>query len=249
MTEALFTALIVCGMWLWRSNKIIASGIAFGFGMLTRPIVLPMLVLAVLVELLVRKSLRPILIILTLCLLVSAPWMIRNSLLEGEITLTQKSALGTNLLYGTFTREEFGTDIWTQALNRFKRCDNECAFEVAIERIKNGNWIRARLEQYPRLIIDTGTSLSPEFARGPTSLRVIYIFLQIIGIVLAIIGIKSQPIQVWLTPAFLLIFHLPLWIEARYFLPAIPFISIMTAVGMIRVYDRYSKGYILLLGK
>ncbi len=232
-------------MWCWKRNRTIASGVAFGLAMLTRPIVLPMLLFAILIQFIRRKPMRPILFITALSILVATPWIIRNTLLENKLTLTQKSALGTNLLYGTFTRKEFGQDIWNEALKRYKGCDNECAFELAIERIRNGiqdgSWFKARLEQYPRLIIDTGTSLAPEFANGPVLYRLIYVLLQLAGLILAIVGLKNQPIQVWLTPAFLLLFHLPLWIEARYFLPAAPFMSILTAAGMVKIYDHHIK--------
>jgi 4-amino-4-deoxy-L-arabinose transferase-like glycosyltransferase len=226
MTETLFTFLLVLAVYLWLRERLIWCGVVFGLAFLTKPIVLPMLLMGLLISLVLRKHRRAMLIMTAVTVLVAMPWIVRNSLLEHKLTLTQTSALGTNLLYGTFTHEEFGTTIWESALEKYPiRYDlNTDYTREAIHRITSqpATFVKARIEQYPRLLIDTGDHLTSYFP-----LRVVVIVVQIILGILVLLNLRGQPIQLWLVPLFLTLFHLPLWIEPRYFLPAIPFLLAM----------------------
>lgn len=230
LSETLFTFLVVLGVYLW--SKHYWAGVVFGLAALAKPIIFPMLVLGIAVSLILKWPIKGLSIMLAVTILICLPWMIRNSLIDGKITLTQRSALGSNLLYGTFTHEEFGDDIWTKALARYGTLDNEAAQVEAIQRIETHplNYLRARVEQYPRLFINTGASISSIYF-----IRLLYVLIQIgIGI-LVIFGMR-QPIQIWLTPLFLVLFHIPLWVESRYFLPAVPFCCIMAATTLRRYF-------------
>jgi 4-amino-4-deoxy-L-arabinose transferase-like glycosyltransferase len=215
----------------------------WGLAALTKPIALPILGLAlVLCIVRLRHHLRPVLVMLGVAILVVLPWCIRNSIIDGRPTLTQRSALGVNLLYGTFTTEEFGKDIWTEALRRYPN-DHEDRdagyFREALTRLN----LTARVEQYPRLFIDTGANLTSNY-----TVRLLYVLLQLGLGVLAIMGISGQPMRFWIVPLFLALFHIPLWIETRYLLPAVPFVCVFIARGVERVPHILSTGASYLPG-
>jgi hypothetical protein len=231
MNETLFTFLIVLAIYVWGKEKLVFAGIVFGLAALTRPIVFPMLGLGLIICLspAFRGHWKALAALLGVAVLVCLPWIIRNTLVEGRLTLTQRSALGTNLLYGTFTREEFGKDIWTEAIKRYPNDHQDRDKEYLKEGLSRLN-LRARIEQYPRLFIDTG-----DWFTNNWSLRLGWVLVQLILASLAIFGLAGQPLRYWLLPLFLVLFHIPLWIETRYFLPAIPFVCIFIADGVKRV--------------
>lgn len=229
MTETLFVFFIVLAAYLWLDKKIFLAGIIFGLAALTRPAALPLLGFAFLFS---RKR-REVATMLGIALLICLPWIVRNSLIEREFTLTQKSAIGTNLLYGTFTHREFGIDIWSESLKRYPYSDNGAMFNEAERRIKESptRYIEARIEQYPRLFIDTAGYLTSNFP-----FRLVFVLLQCCLFGLAIVGLLARPeTPVWIVPVFLAVFHLPLWVETRYFLPALPFVCILAWYGVRRL--------------
>lgn len=234
MTETLFVFLVVLGVYCWTRKWIYSAGIIFGLAALCRPVALLMLGLALVISFLIKHYRRRTAIMLGIAVLVCLPWMIRNSIVDGKITLTQSSAFGTNLLYGTFTHEEFGPTIWDEAL---KRKWNE---GDGIARIKNDPmmWLRARTEQYPRLFIDTVDYLTSNYW-----LRLVFVLAQMVLFGLAIVGLFTRPkMPLWIMPLFLVLFHLPLWVETRYFLPAMPFVCILAWEG-IKAQKRRSTSF------
>jgi Gpi18-like mannosyltransferase len=100
LTETLFTFLTVLGCFLLIKKKTIPSGIALGLAFLTRPVILPFLLLLTISSLFsstTRKLTIYYTTVLLLTVLVATPWIIRNSLLFNRIVLTQSSGYGTNL--------------------------------------------------------------------------------------------------------------------------------------------------------
>lgn len=88
----------------------------FGLVTLTRPVIFPFFIFlfALLVIFpIIRKEWKNYLILFVLALIVSAPWMVRNSLVFNKVTLTQSSGFGTNLLVGTIEVPLWGDDIWS----------------------------------------------------------------------------------------------------------------------------------------
>lgn len=115
LTETLFTFLLVAACYFWGNNKSKTAGFFFGLVFLTRPIIFPFLLLLPIISLLpsFRAMRRSFLTMTLTALLVASPWIVRNSLLFGQPTLTQSSGYGTNLLFGTIDTPIYGDDIWT----------------------------------------------------------------------------------------------------------------------------------------
>jgi 4-amino-4-deoxy-L-arabinose transferase-like glycosyltransferase len=170
MTETLFTFLITCGFFLWGREKPTWAGIFFGLGALTRPTMLPFLVVLPLLSLLPawRARWRVHLLILCAALAVSSIWIVRNAIVFGEPIPIAASGWGTNLLVGTIETKVVGDDVWTAVINDpVLRVDvsgvseteaDRILLRMALRRIADDplHWLSVRARQYPRLFIDSG---------------------------------------------------------------------------------------------
>jgi 4-amino-4-deoxy-L-arabinose transferase-like glycosyltransferase len=273
MTETLFALLFVLGVFLLIRSKFIYSGAVFGLAFLTRPIVLPFLLLAVLASLVFDRRRHAFLnyaVVVVIALLVASPWMIRNSLLLGGITLTQSSGYGTNLLYGTTQSPLWKDNDWSNfnvnTVVPGQRAQNEIEedrrrMREALSRIQDSptGWLKVRLQQFPLLFIDNNGFLLGEnnlhlkqaFYEekfGVVFVKVFFIGCSIVLFLLACLGIISigrglgKCWLVWLVPVFFAAMHLPFWVEPRYFLPALPAYYVLATVGMF-----YAAGRIMVL--
>ncbi len=268
LTETLFTFLLVAACYFWGNKSSKAAGILFGLTFLTRPIVFPFLLLLPLISFLpsfkdMRRSLFTITII---SVLVALPWIARNSLLFGQLTLTQSSGYGTNLLYGTIDTSLYGVDFWpwitnlplTQNVDGLNEVEQDRRkLKLAVNRIAEDpiGWLKVRAKQYPRLFFESGDSPLGGLHLRPLSqaveesdFLVIFIKVGFVAIcaflfLLFFFGfagfIKHYPqlIHIYLLPIFFMLIHLPMWTESRYLLPVMPFIYIVTVYGFVILKD------------
>ncbi|MGI8542194.1 MAG: ArnT family glycosyltransferase [Aridibacter sp.] len=266
LTETLFIFLLILGFFLWGKRRFYLCGITFGFVALTRPLIFPFFVFLfglMLIFPLLRKEWKNYLIILAFTLIISAPWMIRNSMLLNKITLTQSSGFGTNLLVGTIDGPLWGGDIWTlinndpvlqptEGLNEAEQ--DRLRMKTAFNRIIEDpvRWIKIRFKYYPKLFLDSGDYLLGEYnvAVGealkdgnflPVVFKITFILANLLFYSLALIGfifagekIVLLP-HIFLFPIFLALLHIPMWIETRYFLPAVPLVCIISAFGIQQI--------------
>lgn len=262
MSETLFTFLLVGACYFWSRRQPIVSGISFGFSLLARPILFPLLLILPAFSLLprFRQFRRDLVIIAAVSITLTVPWMIRNSSLTGQFTLTQSSGFGTNLLFGTIETPLFGDDVWswitklplTQNVDGLNEIEQDRRkFRVALERIRNNpiQWVKVRAKQYPRLFLDSndwllGTrnrSINQAFTDGDVMvllLKIGSIVASLLIVISFMVGVSWQiywspeSLCIYCLPLFFMLIHLPMWIESRYLLPVMPFIYILSVNGL-----------------
>lgn len=271
LTETLFTFLFVLGIFLWGRKRFVLCGIAFGLATLTRPTLLPFLIILPAAALFKtwRAQWRSLLIISIIALTVSSVWVIRNAITFRRFIPTGSLA-GLTLLCGTIDMEIIGFKVWTgqgwelldmnthpllqldNTLNEAQR--EEVIKQRAIERITRHplDWLIVRSKQYPKLFIDTGDYMLGRynvsirdalFAPRPFVLIVKSLFLlgNLLVITLAASGVYRERARfgslghLLLPLAFMLMVHLPLWIEARYSLPIMPLVAIFASSELILI--------------
>jgi hypothetical protein len=199
-------------------------------------------------------------VVVFVALLVSSFWIARNSLLTGQFTLTQVGGYGTNLLFGTIETKAYDDSTTVlgnplvQVSDELNDSERDKVFAArAIERIKADpvGWLRARARQYPHLYLDSGASFLGNYNESfASALSEGYYFIiafksinmigSLLFLILALAGVYtlrghlSGFFYLWSFPVFLAIVHLPLWIEARYFLPASPVMCVLAAAFICR---------------
>lgn len=271
MTETLFIFLVTAGCYFAGEQKKYFSGIFFGLAFLTRPIILPFLILLVLVSFLpkLRHKLRSHLIIFLIAFFVALPWITRNTLLFNRITLTQSSGYGTNLLFGSIETQLWGDEIWTRilkdpltqptpGLDEIEQ--DRVRMKVAVSRIYDNpvGWLKVRSKQYPRLFIDSGDYLLGSrymtFGQAVSESNFLVIFVKLFFLFISFVTLLFFLIGIWmfrkdililphifLFPCFMMLIHLPMWIESRYNLPSLPFIYIIGTLGLFGLFQKVKR--------
>jgi len=251
VAETLFTFLVVLAMWAWANGFARACGVALGLSVLTRAVLLPYVLLMGLLWLIPR--LRPYIpgagAIVALALLVVAPWVARNVAVSGRATVAD-AGWGVGLLNGTVVLHT-GSNPVTQLYREFGGFPGASSTETALmqralERIRAapGAWIAARLSQYPRLFIDSGDYLPVDanrigigeaWAHGRFStiaLKVAFVGGNLLILVLAGLGVwksradLSRLVPLWSVLLYVALAQLPIYVEPRYGLPAMPFLLV-----------------------
>ncbi|MEJ7846793.1 MAG: hypothetical protein WKF92_01755 [Pyrinomonadaceae bacterium] len=238
MPDTLFAFLTVLALYFWTAEKHVLAGVVFGLAALTGPTVIPLLVFAVFLSLLLKYDPKPLVIITAAAIVVSLPWMVRNSLIEGTPTLTQRSAYRTNLMHGAFSSEETGSaEEGKEPSYPFCEKERDCGL-IAAERITGEpfSWIKARFEQYPRLFIDTGYYLTASYPP-----RILLVLIQILVGIFALFGLRQMSLPLWIVPLFFILYYLPLRTEPQYFLSAVPFICLSAGIGLKRTFLKFRK--------
>lgn len=111
-------------------------------------------------------------------------------------------------------------------------------------------WIKVRLKTYPKFfLIDDGNSVIKEESNlsigqaiqdravGILLIKFSLFFFSIVLLICSLVGLYSiknrlfETSIVWTFPVFFALIHLPMSIEPRYFLPALPFYYILSTVG------------------
>lgn len=268
LTETLFTFLVTLGIFFWSRKQYAMTGVAFGLGIMTRVTLLPFVMVLVLLTLTRpwKELRRSYLTIALISLAVCSIWIARNAVVFHRFIPVAASGYGTNLLIGSMDLGEADDVAQRKAiLNKVDSAggmvsSDETEFDrgrmrAALNRISESpsRWLMARLRQYPRLFIDSGSYLFGDdgvpFSQALRERRLGQLFIRTVMIVgnlvvflLAIIGIFSRRRQfgrlteVALFPIFLALVAVPLWIEPRYGLPMMPLIAILSAIGALELW-------------
>jgi 4-amino-4-deoxy-L-arabinose transferase-like glycosyltransferase len=262
LTETLFTFLIALGVFLWGRGRTMPAGVAFGLAALTRTTIVPFLLALFLMPLLPkwRWRWREYVLIGVVSIAVASIWVARNGVVFGRFIPVQESGFGQNLLFGTFETKPLRGQIWNgrewtddqdahplvsagEGLDGIQR--ERFRTRLALERIKGDplRWLAARVQQYPRLFMDDSVIYRDE----PPLLVVKGILFHLVNLVvvaLAAFGVFTERERfvalshITLFPAFMLLIHLPLWVEPRYGLPMVPMMAILAAAGSMRLLER-----------
>ncbi len=268
LTETLFTFLVVAACYFAGEQKKYFSGLFFGLACLTRPVIFPFLLLFLLLSFLpkIRPKWRVHLMICLTVFLVTLPWIARNTLLFNKVTLTRSSGYGTSLLYGSIGTRLWGDDIWSSVLKDpltqqppglDEIEQDRLRMKLAVSRIVNNpaGWLKARSRQYPRLFIDSGDYVLEEqnvsFGQAVNEsnflvlfVKLFFLFFSFMTLLFFLIGIWTSGKDIlnlphiYLFPCFIMLVHLPMWIEYRYGLPSLPFIYIIGTVGLFKLFQK-----------
>lgn len=173
MSETLFTFLLILGFYLFSDKRYILTGLIFGLATLTRPVILPFLLLLVLISIIpafsnYRKSFVTILL---MTISIISIWTIRNAVVFKEFIPISTTGYGYNLLCGTLDVPMINDEGWSVVRNdpaiqkRRKNMANGMSeakadrelFREATQRIISEpfRWLGVRAKQYTRLYIDS----------------------------------------------------------------------------------------------
>ena len=176
LTEDPFTFLFMLAVFWWGRGLATLSGVAFGLAALTRPMILPFLIMIPAISLLpaCRSAWRKHLLILLVAAAISSAWMVRNALVFHRFIPIVAAGWGPNLLCGTIDTELLGIKVWTGSEWAVLDVDKHPLLQVdsalseperdrillnrGMQRIKEHplHWIVVRAEQYPKLFLDSG---------------------------------------------------------------------------------------------
>jgi 4-amino-4-deoxy-L-arabinose transferase-like glycosyltransferase len=262
LSETIFTFILMAGVWAWTRGRSAACGLAFGLAVLTRTSLLPFVILLAVAGFvpLVRGNRQMYLRIAIVALLTVSPWVIRNAVVVGRVTVADAS-WGNNLLLGTIalrpganryaqTRAAVGELADTPSV-----ASEKATAQLAIARIRAEpvQWIRARLSQYPFLFVDTGDYLPLQanritfgraWSEGILStllLKLVFLTGNIAFLVLASYGMwmsRSRALELaplWTVPIYFAAAHLPVFVEPRYGLPLVPFLATFAGAALVDV--------------
>lgn len=266
LSETLFTFLLTLGIFFWARKQYVWTGIAFGLAMLTRVTLVPFVVVLPPLTLLGpwRSYRRGYLMIALVSIAVASIWIARNAVVFHRFIPIAAAGSGTNLLIGSMRITEADDVVKRKALLRSVdtagglQSDDETEFDrvrlrAALRRIADNpvQWLEVRVQQYPRLFIDSGSYLFGndgiafrvalrERRIGQVLIRAGFIAGNLVVFLLALVGVVSERRRLVelshliLFPIFLALVSLPLWIEPRYGLPMMPLVGILSAVGVLR---------------
>ena len=266
----MFTFLAVLALFLWGTERFLLAGAAFGLAALTRPVMLPFMIFIALLPVLRpwRRHLRAHFVMVIVALAIASIWIVRNAAVFGEFVPVASNG-GINLLSGTL-ETDIGGHLWDGTAWVTPNFDTHPATrvddtidEIEIDKIRTSRsltriaddpkaWLKARVEQYPKLFIDNGDYLLGDlnlplkeaiFARRWTVIftKTLFIGGNLLIMLLAAFGLWSLRStlvdigHIFLFPIFGVLFYLPMWIEPRYLLPMMPMILILAAVGARRL--------------
>lgn len=177
MSETLFTFLLVSGLFAFDHKKYALSGLVFGLASLTRPVILPFLLLLLLLSVFKAYShyRKPVLTVLAITLATISIWTIRNAVVFKEFIPISTTGYGYNLLCGTLDVPMLSDEGWDivaadpaikERMQNIKDGMSESKaerelFKKALDRIISNpkEWLRVRAKQYTRLFIDSAPYL------------------------------------------------------------------------------------------
>jgi hypothetical protein len=251
LTETLYTFLIVLGCYFWMTKKIKVAGFILGVSWLVRPTTMAFLMFALLIALVIRQHRREVIVMFAVATLAVSPWIIRNAVVFHQFIPVAVSGGAINLLSGTFDIN-YGENVWSQwRSNPELRTDYESHdtrteklfLSRAITRISSHplEWLKVRIKQYPRFVIDLGAYLYPANLAVTILIKLTFLIGNVLFLLLGLWGLWICRFKLYLSlfPAFLLLVHLPLWVEARYSLPMVPFFVVGTAIAVDQVLHRF----------
>ena len=242
LTETLFTFLVTAALVLWSRGKWKLSGLAWGLSMLTRPTSLFFVLLLFLFGLKQRRHL----IMASIAFLTVLPWTVRNAV-QFHSFIPVASQGGGILLLGTVNLN-FREPIWTQIDHTVlflpedlegkpESVQDRILFWKAIDIIRAHplEWLKARAKQYPLFFADTGQYLHHISKRGVEG---VFLTGNALFLLLSLIGLYILRDHFWrlafltLWPTYFALIHLPMWVEARYSLPIVPEMIILSTISV-----------------
>ena len=247
MTETLFSFFLMLGVLCWARKWPWACGAMFGCAMLTRAVLLPFVALmgasAFIARAPVRTFLRQACIA---AVLVVAPWVARNAIQTGRVTVAD-AGWAVNLYFGSVIVHA-GSNPWTQLLDAASRPDAASPNAVISGILRRPTrWLRARVSQYPGLLLDAGGSL-PTAANAvafrtalarrawPTLFFKAGFTLGNLAVAIAAgLGLwrararLQELAPLWTFPLYMMVAHVPMYVEPRYGLPLEPFLLLCAA--------------------
>ena len=255
LSETLFTFLLMCGLCLWGKQRGLMAGLVLGAATLTRPVLLPFIVLIGVFALICRFNRSLHAWILLGALLVIGPWTLRNAVTQHAFIPVQSLGWGATVLLGTVD-VPYGTgqNPWTiyREDADFVRILETRPTEREAERrmLRAGvgriiddplRWLWVRVKQYPRLLVDMDEYISPIVPVSSPVLRGAILAATFLFWLLSLIGIFiARPkwrelYHLALYPAFFLVMHFPLFAASRFTAPMIPVLLIFAALALARI--------------
>jgi 4-amino-4-deoxy-L-arabinose transferase-like glycosyltransferase len=285
LTETLFTAIVVCAIWvlagsLQKNNLWLtaAGGLMLGLAILCRSMVLllPFGIFGVILLQRRRRSFAHGLALIIGALLVIAPWTIRSSRVAGRLITVQDQYAVAAAFY-VATRWDWNQNLvcWSCFTEEAKglvaaarRSDDGEKEELRADKIllskgiqgirqSPGEYVASRARSFPYLFLSSYDSFTGiyrsygillaerDVLRLSAKLFLLFVFSLapfLLGVVGLISSVESTPAMlcasVWV---YMLVFHIPLWVEPRYWLPAIPFLLLSAGFGASKLWHRFGK--------
>jgi len=257
LTETMFVSFLMAGVALWSAERPIAAGVAFGLATLTRGSLLPYLLGMLLLSVARVPKARTLRIVALTALLTTAPWVARNIIQVGRVTLAD-AGWGTVLIYGTVDVQS-GSNAWPQLLHALPANQGLSLEEserrnmrLALSAIRESPvaWLSLRVRQLPRLWFDTGDylplranelsfrqALTARYA--PTILiKVFFLAGHTLLLLCAAFGVWTSAGRlaalspIWSFPLYAVVAQLPMFVDPRYGLPLVPFVLIWAGRGI-----------------
>lgn len=252
MSETLFTFLMMSGLWFWSGGRTFLAGIFFGFATLTRPIVLPFVLLVGLSAIIFQFNRRAHAKIVLGAFLVVAPWTIRNAVTQHALIPIQTQGWAANLLFGTVNVPYgangnqwaiFRKDPVIQSIISSSGTETEAEramLHAALERMRSNpvGWIGLRIKEFPRLFADPGMYLVPFLPVRPPTIKYVMIAGSFLFICLSGLGVISRW-RKWreyyflaVFPIFMCVVQFPAYGEPRFMIPVFPMLAIFAALPL-----------------
>lgn len=255
LTETLFTFLLVTSIYLWTRNKASASGIFLGLACLTRPIILPFLILMFGASIFSKFNRKTHFKIFLAAFLIVFPWSVRNTIVMHSVIPVASSGWGANLLFGTIDLPYGeGNNFWfnfaadKQVQEIITSTDNETNAEIrmlhaGIDRILQNpvKWLSHRFIQYPRLFADTGMYMLKIFPLSVAFIKVCMLAISFIFSIFCFLGVllSYSTIRQFYTilafPVLFCVMQFPAYGEPRFIAPILPLLSIFVALTISRL--------------
>jgi len=251
LSESLFTLLELTAIYFWTSQRPTLAGVAFGFAILGRAILLPFMIV-ILISYFFRRS-RSLLIVPISALLVVLPWSIRNLSVIGKPILVNTEGWGSTLLQGTlFVPYGSGNPFIAYsndpaARDSINNTNDESEaeqkmFSYAVNRIDDRplHWLINRILQYPRLFLDPGTYVMSLMQDRRWNVIIELLFVSGNALLTAAAGIgawkarknrQSHPLLS--TMVFLAVISFTAVTQVRYSLPMTPGLLMFAAVALV----------------
>jgi 4-amino-4-deoxy-L-arabinose transferase-like glycosyltransferase len=252
MSETLFTFLLISGVWLWARQEGLAAGVLFGAAALTRPIVLPFIVLIALSGVTLKFNRRTHVMIVLGAVLLVAPWTIRNFVALHMLIPIQTQGWGSNLLFGTIDVpygssgspwKLYGADPGAHAVISSASSETDAEskmLRLAVDRILSDpvRWFWIRVKEFPRLFEDPGIYLFQATPFSPIIVKYVILIFGFLFVGLSLFGAYLARLQwkhfyvIATFPIFLCLTEFPAFGEVRYIIPILPMLAIFAAIPL-----------------
>jgi len=255
ISEPLFILLFLTGLRSWISKRYALAGFVFGLAILTRAVLLPFLV--VLLVIYAIRRVRGLPAIALVAAAVVLPWTIRNIVVLRQPILVNTEGWGSTLLEGTILVPYGSGSPWSiysshpavRAAIDSTPDESQAEKEMlssAVARIESNplQWVIIRARQYPRLYLDTGTSIM-QLTRDPRlnlPIKIIFAAGNALLLIAAAIGgwkvrQQAEALPILSVIVYFAVIVFPVWAETRYSLPMTPELLILASVAFCDIME------------